>query len=1388
MIGQNHKPTKARGSFFSKGMMFVSFALSACVFAADKPATNRLELTSRINGDSGLESVQLVENEAQMVITKDGKVVAESTYQTEEVDIIVEFDAPPVLRLKNAYSSDKSKRLSELKQKMIPLKSQIIQAENAVLMQKRKSTKQDKAIVKREFFRAFNGVAARVQKATIKDIEKISGVRKVWRDGKVEALDDTSNQVIRAPQVWNDLGITGSGIVVAIVDTGIDYTHPDLGGCIGPACKVIAGYDFVNNDADPQDDHGHGTHCAGIVAANGTLHGVAPDARLMAAKVLNSSGSGTWSWIIAGMEWATDPDGNPATDDGADVISMSLGGSGSPDDPISQAVDNAVTAGVVVVVAAGNSGSSYESVQSPGLARKALTVGATDNYDQLAYFSSRGPVPGTFQIKPEVTAPGVSIYSTYLNGAYASMSGTSMATPHVAGAAALLRQRYPAADPEWIKNALMQKTVDLGLNIFAQGSGRIDVYASATIASLASSGTLSLGVADKALPYFSKSELLYLSNHSAASQTYNLRIDGPLPVGVTTILTPSTLTLAPGETKSFTFDLRMDNGIAPDSMTALDLSQPYDFEGRIVATAGTDTVRIPFAFFKAPRLTLQFDTTPWFVIMHSDETGGQARWIFPSGDYTTLVPAGSLGLVAWFGGDITDVKENVSVSLNTTVSMSASNAIHPLQIVPIGADGEWVDIQRGIIMRYFEVKDTGWSVGVASFGPVQGTHYFAPMSDDYLFESSMLANPFPGPGPSYIFHAHARNGVDAPVIFQNSAADFRHVINLHHIDSGLTTAYPQTAIGMQWAEGGVWYGAFGYECSDAPLASPFREEFYLLPVPYPEFHTGYLKKTVFGSTSSTMCSGSWPLQYATPLLRARDTRTLDGFWYYNYFASPQFSSTNRVLHSGIGPYSWYGRFQNTSNFVVLNWDFDYPFASQGRDERPATASEILPYELYQGGSLIQSGSFSGSYGYFSISPAIYTLKLMMNNFIVNGAPGLATVNATFDLRLSDSRPPSLPQLRLQRKGEPTETISGGELLQFEVRDEDSGIANVYLSYNRGDGWMVLSLTNSSINVYQAIVPAPLVGNLPVSLRIVAIDAAGNILDFQTQVAASEKVDAHVAPYDFDGDSISDVSIYRPDSGYWHILRSSDGGYDATRWGLGDDIPVSGDYDGDGHADMAVWRPGSGVWYVLRSIDGGYDATQWGLGDDIPVPGDYDGDGHADIAIWRPGSGVWHILQSSDGTYSNTSWGMDRDIPVPGDYDGDGKTDLAIYRPDIGYWFILTSGTPGSYIAQQWGMATDRVVPAADYDGDGKTDIAVYRPDSGCWFILTSGTPGSYIAQHWGVATDRAVPADYDGDGKTDIAVYRPGNGYWFILTSGAPGSYIARQWGIATDTPLPAIP
>lgn len=232
-------------------------------------------------------------------------------------------------------------------------------------------------------------------------------------------------QFIHAPAQWAT-GNTGKGVVVAVIDTGVDYNHPDL------KANIIGGKDFTGK-GDYLDGNGHGTHVSGTIAATNTgagVVGVAPDVKILALKALGDDGSGDMNNVTEAIRYATAY--------GVDLISMSLGGPDSPE--LHQAVKDAVAKGITVVVAAGNDGDGNpftEELSYPGAYDEVIEVGAIDFTSHVAYFSNTNH-------EVDILAPGVGILSTYLNGQYAKLDGTSMATPHVAGAVALLKSKVVA--------------------------------------------------------------------------------------------------------------------------------------------------------------------------------------------------------------------------------------------------------------------------------------------------------------------------------------------------------------------------------------------------------------------------------------------------------------------------------------------------------------------------------------------------------------------------------------------------------------------------------------------------------------------------------------------------------------------------------------------------------------------------------------------------------------------------------------------------------------------------------------------------------------------------------------------------------------------------------
>ncbi|MFE7440906.1 S8 family serine peptidase [Streptomyces chartreusis] len=434
---------------------------------------------------------------------------------------------------------------------------------------------------------SINGDALRVRKSdasglweTLTGADGSSKIRKVWLDGKVKATLDKSVPQIGAPAA-HQAGYDGKGVKVAVLDTGVDATHPDLKDRVDAAKNFSAAADTV-------DRMGHGTHVASTIVGSGaaspagtTYQGVAPGARVISGKVLDDAGTGDDSTIIAGMQWAVEQ--------GADIVNMSLGGPDDPGiDPIEQALNElSESSGTLFVVAAGNDGPDEGTIGSPGSAAAALTVGAVDRQDALAEFSSRGPTPDGF-LKPDITAPGVDIVAAKAaEGAigdpaadgYVALSGTSMATPHVAGAAALLAQQHPAWNGSQIKAALTASAKPAArTSAHAQGTGRVDV-AEAITQQLTTSPT-ALGFGTQQYPHTDDQPVVKdVTYHNAGTEplTLDLAVEvlgqdgGPAAEGLFTV-SPGRLTVPAGgeATATVTADTRVGtaDGAFGGSLTA----------------------------------------------------------------------------------------------------------------------------------------------------------------------------------------------------------------------------------------------------------------------------------------------------------------------------------------------------------------------------------------------------------------------------------------------------------------------------------------------------------------------------------------------------------------------------------------------------------------------------------------------------------------------------------------------------------------------------------------------------------------------------------------------------------------------------------------------------
>ncbi|MDN3353946.1 S8 family serine peptidase [Actinomadura sp. DC4] len=546
-----------------------------------------------------------------------------------------------------------------------------------------------------------------------------AGVRHVWLDRRVhvQALDHNLDQ-IGAPAAWK-AGATGKGVKVAVLDTGVDATHPDLKG-------RIAEQKNFSESADTVDRYGHGTHVAATIAgtgaaANGERRGVAPDADLLIGKVLDDNGYGSESGVITGMEWAAAK---------APVVSMSLGGfSDDPaNDPVTKAVDDLTAAdGTLFVIAAGNDGEP-DSIESPGFAASALTVGAVDAQDKVASFSSRG---GRV-LKPEIAAPGVDVVAARAAGTsmghiidanYTSASGTSMATPHVAGAAAALLQEHPSWDPARLKAALVSTADAVPGTVYDVGSGRLDVGAAAIATVTGDQATAAFG----SIPHGSTAPLTKrLTWTNAGKSPVTLRLAATLAdshgTAAAALSLPATVTVPAGGSAGA--DLSLD----PRRLTT-----GGAWSGVVTARADGVALRTPVGAYAEPEthtLTMKATALPgtpdgamsgWVSVVDLDDytlfssdvsldADGTARLTVPSGRYLVL-------------GEIDDTtagaeraalagSAELTVNADVTLPLDASHA-RPLRL---SAPGMSVDpgSATGLQVERTLGEDT-WAASVFSF-------------------------------------------------------------------------------------------------------------------------------------------------------------------------------------------------------------------------------------------------------------------------------------------------------------------------------------------------------------------------------------------------------------------------------------------------------------------------------------------------------------------------------------------------------------------------------------------------------------------------------------------------------------------------------------------------
>jgi subtilisin family serine protease len=575
--------------------------------------------------------------------------------------------------------------------------------------------------------------------------------------------------------------LTGQGVIIAIIDTGVDYTHPDLGGCFGVQCRVIGGYDIIDDDPDPFDENGHGTHVAGIAAGTGASSGVAQGAKILAYRALNAIGSGTMASTIEAIE--------RAVQDGAHIINMSLGATGvPPNNPLNLAVREAVKQGVLVVASAGNSGPHWGTISSPGSEELTLTVGALDANSTVARFSSRGPVRSSFTMKPDISAPGVNILSAALGGGHIRLSGTSMAAPYVAGLAALTKELMPQADVLAIRSRIIQSSNTLSQPFWHTGMGlaNTDITSYSQIAAHPTSIGTKVGEIEVGGGLQTLDETLSIWNFSNVARSASITIDAP--VGVSIIAQSNSIVPASGKIE-LPIRIQIDPG-----MVAFPAETPPIYLGSIqLVFAESDTVIIPIIVARPSQIEFEFQSPPSLVVIH-DQKGGFDFRGNPGRTFSIETGAGMYDIWAIRDADATKwIIEGVIVEGATKRIVLDSDAKNTLRYELTDPNGNFVGA-CGYSREFLRHKSSNLGLtyqyerSCPEVPALVIQHQISTISSNVLYEVSHVAYGAPTKYEYLRFPFRFEGGIDGNMLMRKGGVEFKPVNWRYMMPSGVTKA------------------------------------------------------------------------------------------------------------------------------------------------------------------------------------------------------------------------------------------------------------------------------------------------------------------------------------------------------------------------------------------------------------------------------------------------------------------------------------------------------------------------------------------------------------------------------------------------------------------------
>jgi hypothetical protein len=981
--------------------------------------------------------------------------------------------------------------------------------------------------VEGELHGVLNGLVAMLTPAEADQLRWLPGVKDIQVDQVLGVDLDYSLPFLQVPEVWSLIAadgetLTGTGIKVAVVDTGIDYKHPALGGCFGRGCKVAGGWDFVNNDPDPLDDHWHGTHVAGIIASSdGVFRGVAPGATLLAYKACDQSGACYASHVISAISRAVEQE--------AQIINLSLSGEGKPDSPLSIAVDKAVEQGVIVVASAGNRGGSEDYlIGSPGNARKAITVGATDNAGQMAIFSSRGGIWENFY-KPDLAAPGESIRSTTLNGQFISKAGTSMSAPHVAGTAALLAQLHPDWAPEQIKASLMQTAKPSGeetYDAFSEGAGLVQP-ARAAHSGLSIEPTYLVHSLGAPTPTQTFSKIITVRNNGDATQTYSL---GHIsPPGIQLNLTPGLLTLRAGDSGEVQLEFTIDNTSLAEDMNICGYVQLQN------TADPQDQYHLPYGLTRFVSASLAFDERPFIVILQERSPGSYRGSYFPNSlEFTIdLLKPGIYDFVFIYPSQAHFVlRSAVQLDSSQSFAVSKSEARHRIRLFYQDADQAQQLDQSQILMLSDTLSYRGGPLYASSHGPVPGLleYYFSDFpSGDYQFNLSALTRL--EPSNEYYDFSYSIIDISQDVDLSSDIAEFNRVtvpLLARADQEPYTVVYSMTLNAAS---------RLTFRQVMADVSPDSRLIIHLSPNPQ-DSGAFSLRKISLCTTRNCYDQDFRSTRfYETPYLKS-EAEQIEVYAVMSDETRYPFDFVRiSELHDSAYPLNYYpsfwnGQFANQANRVNLNfavsgYDWEMPYL---RDWAGNMMVAPIDYKIFLDGAVWASGDLlaelanapSRLVGWGRNLPKSGAVRIEMTYAEANKAGESAhKIVVEFDTRLPDPNPPTVQALAFC--GNEGEASEAGPLVYVYV-DDESGVMKVDLSIltEGSTSWQWLRGERVNINIFKV----NLTGSgqaAGAAVRLAAEDPAGNRVSQESRLP--EEVAA--CPERLLGEALTGYPIFLP---------------------------------------------------------------------------------------------------------------------------------------------------------------------------------------------------------------------------------------------------------------------